>query len=86
MKEITLRGCGWGVSPIGDDVKQLNILHHESNEVYMIQWSPEAQKELIEKLGMSNEDLTKLVERERARAEIEVAQNIPSHLVNGDPQ
>lgn len=82
MIEISLTQVAFGVQPTMDEGKQLNLVHEQSGQVFMVPFTKEAVETLIEQLQTDNEVLQKEHAERLARAQAEasglsIAQQIP---------
>lgn len=72
MIETIFKNVNFGVVPIEDGGKQINLIDPQTGHAYLLPLVPRAVDGLMELLGMDNEELMEHLERKAAAAQLEV--------------
>ena len=63
MIEISIGNFNYGVIPMENDAKQINVIHQPSMTVYHLPFSKEALEHLIDLLQKDNDELQKELDK-----------------------
>jgi hypothetical protein len=68
--EVTFTSVAYGVEPLVNGGKSLNLIDQQTGTIYRIPFIESAAADVAERFGMTNEQLTELVKGEQARRQL----------------